>query len=67
MKLDIENLHLQNERKSQEILKMEQKDRTSLALLEKMKLDHEAEITRMKEKYDEEIGGIKEEHEKESN
>merc|ERR1719206_711824 len=33
---------------------MEQKDRTSSALIEKMKLDHEAEI-----------GGIKEEHEKE--
>jgi len=65
MKLEIDNLHLQNEKKSQEILKMEQKDRTSSALIEKMKLDHEAEITRMKEKFDEEIGGIKEEHEKE--
>jgi len=66
MKLDIENLHQQNERKSEEILKMKQKDRTSTAIIEKMKLDHEAEMTRMKEKYNEEISGIKEEHEKEA-
>jgi len=34
LKLDIENLHQQNERKSREILKMEEKDKTSLAIIE---------------------------------
>merc|ERR1712179_49615 len=66
MKLEIENLQQENERQSREILRMEEKDKTSLAIIEKMQLDHEAEITRMKEKYDEEIEGIKEEHENEA-
>ena len=38
LKLDIENLHKQNERKSQEILKMEQRDKTRDAILETLKI-----------------------------
>ena len=65
MKSEIENLQQPNERKSQEIQNMKQRDKRSLAIIEKMKIDHEDEITRIKEKYEEEIESIKEEHENE--
>ena len=65
MKSEIENIQQQNERKSKEIQTMKEKDERSLAIIEKMKIDHEDEITRIKEKYDEDIERIKEEHKNE--
>merc|ERR1711862_970211 len=65
MKSEIENIQQQNERRSQEIQTMKEKDERSLAIIEKMKIDHEDKITRIKEKYDKEIERIKEEHKNE--